>query len=230
MAPLGRMAQHVCTQERMILTSWETLSPGMVTTPLTPSLASVPSWPAQLTVFWHLADSWVKTSLISGQLISAGNEWHWHDSMKTIWQCLQFRKLTFERICKTSRHGIPLHKFALSENIFDNGTKCPVCIFCVVYCLQQTINVICVQFRKMLVMTTICPLVYRMWVSVRWRPQLFCPDLTLRRQTCSMPDNFRLEFTRTLRSMTATFWLSLTLPFHLRYSYGNQKRGRPMTF
>lgn len=36
------------------------------------------------------------------------------------------RKLTFERIGKTTRHGISVQKFSLSDQIFDNGTVCKV--------------------------------------------------------------------------------------------------------
>ena len=43
MVLVGLMALQGCTLVRMILTSWEILSHGMVTTQLIPTLASVPS-------------------------------------------------------------------------------------------------------------------------------------------------------------------------------------------
>lgn len=41
-----------------------------------------------------------------------------------MWSTDICRKLTFERIGKTTRHGISVQKFSLSDQIFDNGTVC----------------------------------------------------------------------------------------------------------
>ena len=43
-----------------------------------------------------------------------------------IWSTDICRKLTFKNVGWTSKHGIKLMKYSLSENVFDNGTKCKV--------------------------------------------------------------------------------------------------------
>ena len=43
-----------------------------------------------------------------------------------IWSTDTCRKLTFENEGWTSKHDIRLMKYSLSDNVFDNGTNCPV--------------------------------------------------------------------------------------------------------